>query len=132
MRPYNLFYAPVHALVGMAVVYITTRSFTVVFFYVVLDATLHGIFVHELAHNAGNRVKNGDSDFIESAFFFVFHLFAAFTLSAIVTLGDFHAAVKIGLTEPIAQGIVQFIYLKVWRFIHAKKEKKQLHMNTTS
>lgn len=116
----------------MTVVYITTKSFAVVSLYVLLDAVLHGIFVHELAHKAGNRVRNGDSDFIGSAFFFVFHLFAAFTLAAIVTLGDFHAALKIGLTEPIAQGIVQFFYLKIWRYIHTKKEKKQLHMNTTS
>ncbi len=116
----------------MTVVYITTRSLAVVSFYVVLDATLHGIFVHELAHKAGNRVRNGDSDFIGSAFFFTFHLFAAFALAMVVTLGDTHAAIKIGLTEPIAQGIVQFFYLKIWRFIHTKKEKQQIQANTTS
>lgn len=121
MQPFNLLYAPIHASVGIIVVYLTTHSLATVSFYVVLDATLHGIFVHELAHKAGNRV-NGNSDLIGSTFFFIFHLFAAFTLAMAVTLGDTHAAIKIGLTEPIAQGFVQLVYRKMWRFYLNKKQ----------
>lgn len=88
-------------------------------FYVLLDMTLHGIFVHELARRAGNRVREG-SDLIGSAFFFVFHMFAAFALATAATLGDIDAAIKIGLAEPVAQGVVQFAYRKVWRKLERK------------
>jgi uncharacterized membrane protein len=85
--------------------------------YVLLDAIIHGIFVHELAHRAGKRV-NEDSDAIGSAFFFVFHMFAAFALASLVTLGDFRAALAIGIAEPIAQGGAQYLYRKVWQKLH--------------
>lgn len=114
LHPFNLFYAPLHAAVGIIVVYVTTKSLASVSLYVLLDMVLHGIFVHELARKAGSRVREG-SDLIGSAFFFVFHVFAAFALATAVTLGDVNAAVKIGLAEPVAQGVVQFVYRKVWR-----------------